>query len=729
MYSATLGVAAYTLFASSLTTFLYLFRENIKKCVTSSHHLFTISDALSSIFAGIIFLVNQLNMDTTFMTENNSVNNVTKFNGDILDFLKYSNENERISENSVDCEFKHIIMHYGMFFIPFTNAFVSLLGYSLHYIVNIARLDGSYTESIKSIKQIVNEKIIDNEESMEAESSTGSSSRRDTRKRNQKSSERNQDSDLESIVSCNEIKTSTLHALKDINFNQSMKYDKMTFINVVIQWLLPMLITIILHFGDYSKLSEERMILKDDECIFTTNFPFDHCYPLDKQNQSVLLGISSNSTLHPEPDNNYIEATDTILGSTIHSEEIDNVVSNIYKLINTSLSMNENKNSSAFNTSDLWNITKFMENNVTYPENEFNDEWKLFHDLDGNVNRTGLESNTNVIYFKPEEILESETNLENSKFETDSMKILKEKNETNLEIDDQNNSEFETISINILNEKNKTSNSDSVNNKSDLSDKNSNSNDNNESVNMSNNHIFEDIIQKIKNGFQRVKVKDKMRLNRNMDVILSNKSQCLKNQCFISTNFLKIHLFILLFSVYFIPILVSTIINVCVNYKFKQIKDKIETNCFTLKILTNFNKKKSENKEMKVKSVSWFPENEEESQKMEEIGVERVSPMKIEIIKEDELLKNILKNLGTAEKFVNILKINLLLAICLWTPLFMEILFRAFFCMDIPNWLMDSSFLGAVSFGIIRNFLNINMIKILKADEKIKKDNSIHPSL
>lgn len=657
MYSITLGFAAYALFGSSLTTLFYLFRENIKKCMTSPHHLFTISDAFSSIFAGIIFLINHLNMNTTINEESDSVfNNLTKFNRDVDYFFKYPEQKKM--ENPINCEF-NIIMNYGMFFIPFTNAFISLLGYSLHYIININRLDETCTKSIKTMKNLMNEKKIVREESNEPSAGT--------------SEENNKDSDLENIISDN-IKTSTLYNLKNINFNQSSKY-KITLVNVIFQWLLPFLITIILHFGEYPKLSEERTNIKDD-CIFTTNFPFDHCH---SENKSLLSEIFTNSSHYSQISNNYIESNDSIQSN---SQEIDNVVSNIYKLINNTLSENDRKNYQSFNTSDLWNITKFMETNFSFPQNEFVNEWKLFQDLE--KNQTNLEFDNTNNYFQPIESEKNVNNYENSNLKTD---ILQ--NETNYNFD------FNTKIV-------------------------------------SKNDIYEDLVNKIKNGIQKVKIKDKLRVNRNMEIIFSNESQCLKNQCLISTNFLKIHLFILLFIIYFIPILTSTIINVCASYKFKQIKDKIETNCITLKIFTNFNKDKIEKKykdndEIKIKNISWFTEIKKSP--TEEIAEEQNSSMKIEIIKEDELLKNILKNLETTEKFTKILKINLILAFILWTPLFMEVLIKVFLCMNIPNWLMDSSFLGAISFAIARNYLNINMIKLLKTNEVTKKDNSIHPSL
>lgn len=608
MYSTTLGIAAYALFGSSLTTFFYLFRENIKKCLSSPHNLFTISDALSSIFAGLIFLLNQLNMNTTVEQETSNVinNNKTSFNPDILHMFKYSKEEENSAEieNPTNCEL-NIIMHYGMFFIPFTNAFLSLLGYSLHYIMNITHLDGSCTESIKIMKQFINEKKTIHQDSMENEPTAGSSTN---------------NSDLEEIVS-NDDNLKTLNNLREINFDQSSKY-KMTIINILIQWLLPLLITIILHFGDYPKMSiEERMTTEDNDCIFTSNFPFDHCSSHDN--------LSS-----PNSEITKIKENDTIQ-SNIHSQEIDAIVSNIYKLVNDTLSENTGNSASV----NFWNVT-LGENNFSLPNIEFVDDWKLFDDLEKN--------HTN---FQPVETIESETN---------------------------------------------------VNNENSVDKENYNFN------NISKNDIYEDIINKIKNG-----IKNK----RTRNMVLLNDYQCLKNQCLVSTNFLKIHLFILLFIVYFIPILVSTIINVCVSYKFRQIREKIETNCQSLKIFTY-----DKNKDEEIKNIGWFPESGGKHK------LERISPVKIQII-EDDLLKSILKKLETEQKFTKILKINLFLAIILWTPLFMEILFNVFLCMKIPNWLMDSSFLSAISFAIARNYLNINIMKTLKADERAKKENSIHPSL
>ena len=685
MHSVTLAVAAYTLLASSFTALFYLLKENIKNCVNSPLHIFSISDALSSIFAAIIFLVNQLYTNPTIHQEDNNINhlkNITKLNRDFVQFLKNT---EEIFDKTANCEFKYVLMQYGMFFIPFTNAFISLLGYSLHYITNIIRLDRSCAELTKPIKQIMkNESTMKNTGSTEGLSSPGLSSRR---KRNP---------DLENIISSDKIKNTALSILKETTFNQPSKYDKITVLSVIIEWLVPILITAILHLGGYQRLNEERN-LKNDECIFATNFPFDNCYYLPNQNESKSFSsaILFNSTPYPMDGFNYIEAEDSDLVQNTNSAEVNNVVSNVYKLVQTVLDRNETKHLNHFNTSDLWNITRFMEENSTSPENESGNEWKLFENLEKASNEANLESE---IIFEPETNLKSENTYPNVDDKID-------KNKTDHPSD--------IVSIEIK----KT---------------------------ISKNDIYADLIKKIQTGIQKVKVKEKNRFNRQIQskenqnqftkVNTQNEEKCSRNQCFISTRFLKIHLFILLFIVYFMPIFASTILNVCATYKYKQIKEKVETNCVTLKILTNFGKEKLEMKNKKdpdnedvvnVKKVGWLA-IDEEFQDMEEN--KRTSSIEIEIMKEEEMFANILEHLGKAKQLSKIFQINLLLAILLWTPLFLEVLSKAFLCINVPNWLMDTSFLGAVSFGILRNFLNINMIKTFRIVDRPKKDNSVHPT-
>lgn len=636
MHSATLAVAAYTLLGSSFASLFFLLKENVNKCVHSTLHIFSMSDALSSIFSAIIFLVNQLNTSPMIHQDDNinNLENMTKFVRDINQFLENT---EGDFDKPTDCEFKYVLMQYGMFFIPFTNAFTSVLGYSLHYITNIIRLDKSCAELIKPIKQIM-QKESKNSGSTEGLSSPGSSTRR---KRN--------------IISSDKIKNTALTILKETTFNQPSKHDGITLLSVIIEWLVPILLTAILHFGKYERLSGERNL--KNECIFATNFPFDNCYSLANQNESksLLSEVLFTPKPYPVPVFNYTEAEDSLVENP-NSVQIDDVVSNIYKLVQTAVDGNERKNSSHFNSHDLWNITRFMENSSQ--ENDSRVEWKLFE----NVEKAAS--------------LESETNLDSEIYE----------------------------------------NVDDVQNETDYGSK--------KTITK---NIYADIIKKIKNGIPKVKVTEKNRLNRQITMNSQNVT-CSKNQCFISTRFLKIHLFILLFIVYFIPILASTILNVCATYKYKQIKEKVETNCVTLKILTNFGKEKVEMKNkldpdyedvVEVKKVGWLQEIE---------GKKETLSTEIDMNEEEEIFENILENLGKANKFSQIFQLNLLLAVLLWTPLFLEVLSKVFLCMNVPNWLMDTSFLGAVSFGIIRNFLNIIMIKTLRIVDGAKKENSVHPS-
>ena len=685
MHSTTLGVAAYALLSSSFTSIFFLLKDSIKKCVKSPLHIFSISDALSSILAGIIFLVNQLNMSSSYHQENN-LNNITKFKRNI-DLVE--NNEETDFNKPANCELKYVFMQYGMFFIPFTNAFISLLGYSVHYVANIISVDCSCVDLTKPLKQIMDkESNCINIESTEALSSQGPSIR-------------NNESNLENIISPHKIKTIASNILKKNTFNQPSKYDKITIISVIMEWLVPILLTAILHLGGYEKLSEEQN-LKNEECIFATNFPFNNCYLVSNKNKSVLFSLTS----YPTSTSNYIEAEDSNKFENPHASEVENVISNVYKLVHTVLNINDSGNINQFNHSNLWSLTAFTEENSPISENE-NKEWNFFEAIPKDKNETNLKPEMNLESLKPKETAE---NLEDKINYTDfdlntSQTLYQKKNSTNYD-------------LNII-----RTGTEKI---------------------ISQTEIFKELINRIQNGIQKVKEKEKARMNREIqpnqanqfsNAILRNEKHCMDNQCFIPSRFLKVHLFLLFFTVYFIPILASTVLSVYATYKYKQIKEKVQTNRVTLKFLTNFDKEivKRDKKDQDyedvtgVKKVGWMTENGKKFQE-NEIIKEKTSAMEIEIFNEEEMFVNILEELGKTQKFSKVLKINLLLAILLWTPLFMEVLSKVFLCMNVPNWLMDSSFLGAVSFGIMRNFLNINMIKTLRISSRIKNSNCVHPS-
>lgn len=163
-----------------------------------------------------------------------------------------------------------------------------------------------------------------------------------------------------------------------------------------------------------------------------------------------------------------------------------------------------------------------------------------------------------------------------------------------------------------------------------------------------------------------------------MEEDVQKKLNCFENRCVVPEKFLKIYFLGFLVFVYFVPILVSTILLERSKYKCRTI----------LKSLV----KKEENEDINRK----YFENEA-------------------------------KNLSS---FFRMTFLHFYLAIILWTPLFVQILSKIFLCSEIPRWAMEVSFFGAVMAGIVKNILNVFVIKIEESNNAlVKKFNSVHPEL
>jgi hypothetical protein len=136
-------------------------------------------------------------------------------------------------------------------------------------------------------------------------------------------------------------------------------------------------------------------------------------------------------------------------------------------------------------------------------------------------------------------------------------------------------------------------------------------------------------------------------------------------KCYFSGSFLKKYLFILLFFCYFIPILASMVIYVATDKNLTTIQS------------------------LEVKST------EEPSTTEEKRANETACNMH-------------LARMGSAPKMV---KHFITTSTLLWTPTFVETLLRVWFCINTPEWLTTLLFVLSQANAIIRNALNLRLIR------------------
>lgn len=219
--------------------------------------------------------------------------------------------------------------------------------------------------------------------------------------------------------------------------------------------------------------------------------------------------------------------------------------------------------------------------------------------------------------------------------------------------------------------------------------------------------IYADIVKRIHGASIKIKVKDKNKYQKkrsekyvNLKDNLNKSSICMENQCFISTNFLRIHLFFLLILIYLMPIFLSTLLNMRAKYICSNIIEKLASHMESSTVKIN-----------KPETSNWFSGQQQQNES-----------------KNNKLL-TINEEVEGVNKLSSTFTTSLILAIILWTPVFIEILMKVFLCLDPPDLITNILYLTAISFGIFRNALNLRIIKIQETIyETCKHRNSIHPT-
>ncbi|XP_023288865.1 uncharacterized protein LOC111674073 [Orussus abietinus] len=776
MNSLTLGAAGYILLFSSLTFFIILLKQSYRCSAKTSIYYLTVSDILSSMLTAGILLFNWFNG----MLQEDTINGTREKHSSMLNYSvsssmesdeyrqtfaqflnHYSSASTKFNE-TITCNFSHVIMHYGMFLLPFVNALVSLLSFSLQANWNVQYISDKCKQLRDSSSNI---QVQDTEGQIY--SGTFTHSKTNLFSREELKNER--------VL----FKEMILNVIA--NFFNGLKQDKLkpddkrtSYINILSQWFVPVFITGILYFAEYYKM-EQMPDPIDDTCIFTMNFPFDnHCPSSDAKNtqqygyKNTIQILNNNMN-----DENLLEI------SHPNAKETDHVVSRIYNIMHSILNNSNSKLSETnHNSSELWNITKYL--NVSEILTQNND-WNMDNIPLNDTNILEVVDEENKTVTELSHSLSQEkriSNLGSMDLLNNKLELLKNVTKEPIRITHLEPSTYsiQTIKFNNTNGNNRERTQRVHENQEDNLNKFTNglnindiaskykekckTNDTKYNETMQTEHVIHPLdtggAKLNSNGSTISTISDNKTYTKGMII----PSECLNNHCFVSPTFVKLHMLILIFVIYFVSIIISSILQLQARYRCKNLslnqqkmnnmerikknnensEDKIVTekresvinqNIRKLAWHTEENKLSNNHPENDPKDDEFITEIEFHNKGENDSISESIQINEIDVIDEADVktMTNFNHEIENMMSLLQLLKISFLCGISLWTPLFFEVLAKIFLCMNVPNWLMNISFLSAMSFGIIRNFLNLNMIHSQKNDnDKTKKGNAVNPS-
>lgn len=746
MHSAALDATGYTLLLSSFITLIILLWKGCKGKKKSPFYVLSASDVFSATLTAIILLVNHIEarIKLSYNWQNNTNSNTPNHISTIEDnyrfpFLQIRDLREAVNEVDLNvtltCNMKDILMQYGMLLAALTNAFVSLLTFTVQCNLNAAcvkrRCANIMKSSLnntqpKSIKVKCREsEILDNEQE-------STSQQRD-----------NIDVKTRSNIIQRIMKISKIRTLKEDD-------KKLIGFLVTSHWLIPFLVTGILYFAEYSDMNNVRHT-EDTECVFESNFlmnDFDTFLDTDDN-----LNITDSVTYMTPPECNYF--LDEMISNKLkpNSAEIDEVVSKVQSIIRTALiytrNSTENIEKNFFDTLGPQNLTEYiLANNIMrYIKNITN-----IDNVTQRLNNTLIEQDINVH--------NSFTNNNIYLNQDPEVPLLYNESKNALEELDATTSGSNLNSVSQVSVENKDNYQEDAQihfagTEESTTQKPTNISFVQNTTFISNDQIYDEIMKRIqaanvhsaaKNHYNRSvsepKDRDQSEWSNLKNYIAKRKPNSIKdlffnkndnlnryinartkqssslhmtNECLISTKFLKLHLFVLFFAIYFLPILFSCVLQM-------RGKHMCKNTLTTLKAKTDF--PSMDGKRIhRQDSVEVFSTHQGLRNDHNRTDADAIKDH--ESCRENE---SIVLEINCMVRILDTIKLSLILCVVFWTPVFLGTLLRVFSCTRAPQWLTDVTFLSAISFGIIRNALNINIIRIQEAcSDASMKENKIHP--
>ncbi|KAL6260891.1 hypothetical protein P5V15_008418 [Pogonomyrmex californicus] len=632
-------------------------------------------------------------------------------------FLQTYNPRQINLDVTLICGMKDIFMQYGMLLAASTNAFISLLTFTIQCNLNAACIKQRCADVMKSPTN-------NTQRESDVEVKPRGNEIFEQRNEQEASQQRN---DINA-----KIKSNVVHRIIKISNLRMQKRNadkRPTGFLVMSHWLVPFLVTGILYFAEYNDMDNVQL-MEDTKCIFESNFPM---YDFD-----TFSNVNDNSKIikffiHMTPlEHNYFvnEKLNKSHNKKPSNAEINEIVSKVQSIVRIALSYTRNstENTETANFSDtpesqnltnsilMNNIVKYIRNitNIDNTADRLNstlidqDIDNISEELDvttsenlSSVSRESAENKNDSYQDGPQVSSNIEENMTQM---TVNVPLVQNISISNNQIYNEIMKRIQAANVysTAKNHHNRTANRYKDRNQFERSDSN-NYTENYAEKRKPN--VIKDLFSNRNDTF-----------NHYFDAeIRQSGTLHVTNECLVSIKFLKLYLLILFFAIYFLPILFSCILqmrgkHICKNI-LEILRSKADFTFMDKRILQqDLINKPSTSKKLK----------------------DNHDKMNVDLVKKDQESyrenESIVLEIDCMVRIFNISKLSLILCIILWTPVFLGTLLRVFSCTHAPKWLSDLTFLSGVSFGIVRNVLNIYIIKIQEtcSDANMKK-NRIHP--
>ncbi|KYN03900.1 hypothetical protein ALC62_05201 [Cyphomyrmex costatus] len=729
MHSAVLNATGYTLLLSSFITLMILLWKGCKRKKKSSFYVLSASDVFSTILTAIILLVNHINdgIRLSYNWQNNTSGDVfnawTTEDNYRFPFLKI---HPREAVNEVDlnvtltCDMKDLLMQYGMLIAALTNAFISLLTFTVQCNLNAVCIKRRCADVMKSLNTQLESKNVE----VKCQDSE--------MLKNEQEPASQQEDNINVKTRSNIIQRN----MKISNFRTLKEDDKRpTSILVTIHWLVPFFVVGMLYFAEYNDMNNARDA-EDIECIFGSNFPMNDFDTFSVTDDNLN---TTESVIYTLPDNYFFNK------SKPNDVEIDKVVSKVQSIVRTSLRYASNSATKTTNFHDTprpHNLTQYIliHNLMKYIKNITNvngfqglnstliEQDVSIHDSSTD-NSIYLNQNSEISFYDVSKNAIKELDATTSK-NLDSVSQISIKNK------DDNYQEDAQIHFASAEESTtrKTTETSIVENTTFVSSNQiydeimkriqaasvySAKNHYNHSVNRPKNGD-QPTISNLKNYIEKRKPNSIRDLYKNDNRYINtrtkqNNSLRMTNECLVSTKFLKLQMFVLSFAIYFLPILLSCVLQMRGKHMCKNLLAILKTNTD----LTSTDDKKIHRQDS-VEGSS-VPQRSRNRHSWTDIDAKEKDR---ESCRENESMA---LEIECMVRIFGTITLSLILCIIFWTPVFLGTLLKIYSCIHAPQWLNDVTFLSAVSFGVVRNALNINIIRIQEACSDSMKENRIHP--
>lgn len=752
MHSAVLDATGYTLLLSSFITFVILLWKGCKRKKKSPFYVLSASDVFSATLTAIILLVNHIEagIKLSYNWQNHTSSNTPNHIWTIEDnyrspFLQPHDLREAANEVDLNltltCGMKDILMQYGMLLAALANAFISVLTFTVQCNLNAACVKRRCANIMKS--SLKNTQL-------EPKDSSRVSVK--VKCRESEILENEQESTFQQQDSIDvKTRSNIMQTIMRISKFRTLKGDKKPIgFLVTSHWLVPFLVTGILYFAEYSDMNNVRHT-EDTECIFESNFPMNDFDTFSDTDD--YLNITDSVAYMTSPERNYFFNEMLSNKSKPSSTEIDEVISKIQSIVKTALNHTRNstedmeKNFLA--TPEPQNLTEYIlaNNIIRYIKNITNID-NVTQRLNGtlierdiSVHNSSINNNIYLSQDPEVPLLYNESRNASEELDATTSGNLSSVLQVSVESKDDIYQEDAQIHFASTEESTtqRTTTISFVQN----------------TTFVSNDQIYGEIMKRIQAASVHLAVKnhynrsasraqdgDQSKWSNPKNYIANRKPNSIKdllsnrndnfnrhinaetrqssslhmiNECLVSTRFLKLHLFVLSVAIYFLPILLSCILQMRGKHMCKD----------TLAIL----KAKTDSPSMDGKRI--HRQNSAEGFSMHQGLRNDHNRTDIDAIKDHESCReneNIALEINCMVRILDTIKLSLILCVVLWTPVFLGTLLRVLSCTRAPQWLTDVTFLSAISFGIIRNALNINIIRIQEAcSDASMKENKIHP--